>query len=242
MQQGTSVPELSGFTFPSCYYIHAEMEGLGVMKAKLYLLPLVFSALLTFSTPSTCYSALLTFDDIHTSTNYSDNLGIITNGYQGLNWVNFFVINAPLDADQLVTNGYYYGMVSASNVAFNGFGNPSEIDSVGTSFNFIGVYLTGAWNSNLNVEVQGFRGGSLMYDQIVVVAATNATLFTFDYMDIDRLYFNSFGGQNAGFPVGGGEQIAMDNLTFEFVPEPSSFLLTTAAALMLWPILRRKRA
>jgi hypothetical protein len=34
----------------------------------------------------------------------------------------------------------------------------------------------------------------------------------------------------------------MDNFTFEFVPEPSSLLLTVAGALLLWPLLKRKRA
>jgi hypothetical protein len=34
----------------------------------------------------------------------------------------------------------------------------------------------------------------------------------------------------------------MDNFTFEFVPEPSPLLLTAAAAGMLWPLLKRKRA
>jgi len=35
---------------------------------------------------------------------------------------------------------------------------------------------------------------------------------------------------------------AMDNFTFVFIPEPSSFLLATAGALLLWPLLKRKRA
>ena len=34
----------------------------------------------------------------------------------------------------------------------------------------------------------------------------------------------------------------MDNFSFEFVPEPSSLLLATAGALLLWPLLKRKRA
>jgi len=34
----------------------------------------------------------------------------------------------------------------------------------------------------------------------------------------------------------------MDNLTFEFVPEPSSLLLATLGALLLWPLLKRNRA
>jgi hypothetical protein len=80
-----------------------------------------------------------------------------------------------------------------------------------------------------------------MYDQIVIVAATSSTQFAFNYLDIDRLYFNSFGGQNAGFPSGLGEHFAMDNLSFEFVPEPSSLLLTFAGALVLRSLLKHGR-
>ncbi len=89
-------------------------------------------------------------------------------------------------------------MVSPSNVAFNAGGDPAEIDSA-TNFNFFSAYLTGAWNSNLNIEVEGFNGAKEIYDTIVVASATNPTLFTFNYLDIDRLYFDSYGGQSAGF-------------------------------------------
>src|SRR5260221_13569032 len=94
-------------------------------------------------------------------------------------------------------------MTTLSNVAVNDFGAPAEIDSLGTNFNFLSAYLTGAWNNNLNIEVQGFSGTNLLYDTTVVASATSPTLFTFNYLDIDRLTFNSFGGQkNAGFPSG----------------------------------------
>jgi hypothetical protein len=138
-------------------------------------------------------------------------------------------------------NGYNYGMVSASNVAYNAFGNPAEIDSPGTNFNFLSAYFAGAWNSNLNIEVQGFRDANLVYDETKVVSATNATLFTFDCLDIDRLYFNSYGGE----PAFGGSSRAvfvMDNFEFEFVPEPSSFLLAALGGISLVAFLRRKRA
>jgi hypothetical protein len=71
-------------------------------------------------------------------------------------------------------------------VALNAFGTPAEIDSA-TNFNFLSVYLTGAWNSNLNIQVKGFNGAEEIYDTIVVASATNPTLFTFNYLDIDRL-------------------------------------------------------
>jgi hypothetical protein len=133
-------------------------------------------------------------------------------------------------------------MVSPSNVAFNDFGSPAEIDS-SSNFNFFGVYLTGAWDSNLNIEVEGFRSGTMLYDTTVVASATSPTLFTFNYLNIDRLDFSSSGGQDAGFStVFGGQNFVLDNFAFEFVPEPSPLLLTAAAALLLWPLLKRKRA
>jgi hypothetical protein len=126
-------------------------------------------------------------------------------------------------------------------VALNAHGDPAEIDSPGTNFNFLSTYLTGAWNSNLNIQVQGFSGATMLFNTTVVASATSPTLFTFNYLNIDRLYFNSFGGQDAGFPSGMGEQFVMDNLTVEFVPEPSTFLLTGAGVLTLCALRKRKR-
>jgi hypothetical protein len=215
------------------------------MKRILPVLGFTFLTVAGFSVVSPVSATVITFDDMSSSI-FSNGVPfdqtVITNGYQGFDWANFFTLNGPLEVEVYGTNGAYYGMVTASNVAFNGGGTPAEVDSSGTNFNFLSAYLTGAWKSNLNIEVQGFSGATLLYDTTVVANATSPTPFTFNYLDIDRLTFNSFGGQNAGFPLGSGEQFAMDNFTFEFVPEPSSLLLATAGALLLCPFLKRRRA
>lgn len=185
---------------------------------------------------SPCRATILTFDDIPINTG---NGSFLTNSYSGLSWSNFAIANAILFTQVNGSNGFYNGMVSVSNVVGNAFGAPAEIDSL-TNFNFISTYLTGAWNSNLNIEVRGFGGGAMLYSTTVVVGVTSPTLFTFNYTNIDRLYFNSYGGDYAGFPAGSGEHFVMDNFSFEFVPEPSSLLLTTLGTLTLWPILKRK--
>ena len=211
------------------------------MNAKLFLLPLSFLTLLAFSTASTRSQTVITFDDIPLNNGTGE---FLANNYQGLVWSNFAVVNGILNHNNFpfVTNGFFYGVVSSSNVALNAGGDPSEIDSPGTNINFLSAYFTGGWNSNLSIEVQGFSGATLLYDTTVMASATNSTLFTFDYSNVDRLYFHSFGGQLA-FPGSqfGGAQFAMDNFTFEFVPEPSPLLLTAGAALLLWPLLKRKR-
>ena len=205
------------------------------MRSKLLPFSLVILALFTFSVGSIRSQTVATFDDLSAVPS-----GNIPNGYQGLAWSNLWVLNAILVANDVGTNGYYYGMVSPSNVAFNAGGDPAEIDSA-TNFNFFSAYLTGAWNSNLNIEVEGFNGAKEIYDTIVVASATNPTLFTFNYLDIDRLYFDSYGGQSAGFPNGGGVIFVMDNFMFEFIPEPSTLLLAALGAVSLVAFLRRKR-
>jgi hypothetical protein len=209
------------------------------MKARFFL-PVAFSMLFAFCAAPTSAATLITFDDFLDIRNGDGTL--IANKYASLVWSNFGIGNEILHTINNGPSGYYYGMVTPSNVAFNAFGDPAEIKAVGTNFNFLSAYLTGAWNSNLNIEVQGFRGGALIYDQTVVAAATNPTLFAFNYLDIDRLYFSSFGGQSAGFSSSPGENFAMDNFTFEVVPEPSSLLLTSAGVLTLCVLRKRRRA
>jgi hypothetical protein len=65
-------------------------------------------------------------------------------------------------------------------------------------------------------------------------------LFTFNYLDIDRLYFSASGGEPA-FGGNDGNNFAMDNFDFEFIPEPSSFLLAALGGVSLVAFLRRKR-
>jgi hypothetical protein len=210
------------------------------MKMKSFLLPLSTLALLVFSASSGCSQTVITFDDIPLNNGTGE---FLANNYHGLVWSNFAVVNGILNSNinGHITNGFYYGVVSPSNVAIADFNGTSEIDSPGTNLNFLSAYLTGGWNSNLNIEVQGFNGTNLLYDTTVVASATNPTLFAFNYLDINRLSFTSSGGQPA-FGGGAAEQIVMDNFTFEFVPEPSSLLLATAGALLLCPLLKRKRA
>jgi len=209
------------------------------MNTKLLILSVTLLTFLAFSSVPTRSQTVITFDNPPLN---SGTGSYITGAYQGLSWSNFARLNGILSPTvyPTLTSGFYYGVVSASNVAVNAAGEPAEVDSV-TNFNFLSAYFTGGWHSNLNIEAEGFNGTNLIYDQTVVASATNPTLFTFNYLNIDRLYFNSFGGQTA-FGFDGGNQFAMDNFTFEFIPEPSSLLLTAATALLLWPVLKRKRA
>jgi len=208
------------------------------MKRKVFLIPAVCLSFLVFCAVSANSQTVVTFDDLPNSTTGT----FIASPYQGLSWSNFAVVDPILFSNAYgYSVGYGYGMVSPSNVALNAYGNPAEIDARGTNFNFFSAYLTGAWNSNLNIEVEGFNGAQEIYDTIVVASATNPTLFTFNYLDIDRLYFNSYGGLPAFSPINNETPFVMDNFMFEFIPEPSTFLLAALAGASLAAVLRRKR-
>jgi len=141
------------------------------MKVKSFLFSITCLTPLLFSLASTSRGTVITFDDLSETASGS----FIASPYHGFVWNDFFALNGVLNPAVFTgypTNGYYYGTVSASNVAVAGFGSPGEIDSSATNFNFLSAYLTGAWNSNLNIEVQGFNGSTLLYDTTVVASAT----------------------------------------------------------------------
>jgi hypothetical protein len=73
------------------------------------------------------------------------------------------------------------------------------------------------------VEVQGFVGGVLTYDNTYTVNTTGPDLIDFNYLDVNEVDFIASGGTNNGNPGGGkGTQFAMDNMTISAVPEPAS--------------------
>ncbi len=168
-----------------------------------------------FLIPAFARAAILTFDDIEPPL----SSGIVPYGYGGLNWDHIRYINGPSAAPN---SGYTAGRVSGDYVAFNE--NELVTRVTNGNFDFNGAWLTGAWNDDLNIRVVGTLSGIKLYDRTVVVNSTSPTWFQFDFLRIDTLYFDSFGGtQNPNYP-GNGTFWAMDNFTYN-IPESSTLLL-----------------
>jgi hypothetical protein len=176
---------------------------------------------------------LITFDDL--PANFA-----IPNGYAGLSWNNFYALNGVNynAGDGVSASGYANGLVSPNNVVYNAEGNPAYI--IGGQFNLNSAYLTAAWNNGLQLEVQGFVGGTLSYDNTYTVNATGPALINFNYLGVDRVNFISSGGVNAGFGDS-GEQFAMDNLSATIVPEPTTLAMAGLSGLSLMLFRRRRK-
>ena len=159
----------------------------------------------------------------------------IPDGYAGLRWDNFWVSDTTKN---LTPSGYHNAVVSPDNVAYNGDGNPAQLGkgsvNLDGSFNLNTAYLTAAWNNGLQVEVQGFVGTTLIYDNTYTVNTTGPTLVNFNYLGVDAVSFISSGGTpNPIYTRGGsGTQFAMDDLSIT-VPEPSAFAYIESAIMLL---------
>ena len=180
-------------------------------------------------------ATVLTFDDVTAASR-----AVIPNGYGGFDWDNLHALD-PV-ARGYDPSGYVNGIVSPTYVAANPNADPAGLwVATPERFDFSGAYLTGAWNDGLSVRVQGYRDGTPVYDETVVTSAYAPTWFQFDFLDVDRLHFTSFGGVDVGFG-GYGEHFAMDNFTFnEPIPEPLTVAGLALSLGALGTYLRRRK-
>jgi len=167
-----------------------------------------------FCVPGLCSTGtLITFDDLSAGVG-----GVqIANGYAGLNWSNFYALDGPSYG-----GGYAAGVISSPNVAYNGFGAPASFSSP-APFTLDSLYLTAAWNDNLQVTVTGLNNGQAIAGDTatLTLSATQPTLFAPGWSGLTEVDFTSFGGTPHPGYEGGGDHFALDNLAIDATPEPS---------------------
>ena len=144
-------------------------------------------------------------------TNTPGNFANLTT-YGGLIWTN----TATLDAIAFASggdSGYTEGLISTNNVAYPQDSSSASGFSTKAGHTMIvkNAYITSAWNNNMQIEIQGYKHGILLYDNFVVLSATQPTLVQFPNKKVNKVIFITSGGTNYGYG-GSGEYYALDNL------------------------------
>jgi hypothetical protein len=144
-------------------------------------------------------AAMITFDDLPDSFPGDPT----PNGYGGLDWDHLYV----LDGSNINTfygisaSGYANGVVSPNKIAFNYYGSMA-ITTSASAFNLVSGYFTAAFNNNLSLEVKGYNGTTLLYDQIYTLNPYSPINMALNMNNITEADFNSSGGYNAGLNYG----------------------------------------
>jgi hypothetical protein len=166
---------------------------------------------------------ILTFDD---------------GNYGGLQWNDFGFADGSL---YWAGSGFRNGIVSPNNVAYTYNGGTATL-SGSRPFDLLSGYFTGAWKDGLQMEVKGFVGTVLTYDNTYTVSTANSTFITLNYSGVDEVVFSSSGGSLNpaffGYINPPADVVVMDNLTIapSPIPEPCplSLLAFSAMAMIIW--------
>ncbi len=195
----------------------------------------VVFGLFLFLPPVQAGLVTVTFDDLE-ETGFTPVGSFIPDGYVGLNWHDFGVIDPMSLGEPFETSGYTNGIVSGSHVGYS-VDAGSTISFSGGAFDFESAYLTAAWKNNVRVLITGYDAQkTAIYQDILFIDSDTTLLHTFNYVGINSLEIRSTGGVDAGYG-GFGSNVVYDNVTFSTpsvtVPEPISLSLFRIGILSL---------
>jgi hypothetical protein len=172
-------------------------------------------AVLISAAPSSSRATVLDFETIIPA---ESGIGPIPDGYGGFNWDGMVVVHQP---------SFFCGAAEAIG-EFNAVSfQTATISLPAGTFDFNSAYLAAACRDGLHVNVEGLRGGAVLFFRTVVVDTTGLTFFEFDYDDIDTLRVSRSAGVGSGCPLCSPEEmeVVIDNFAFN---EPIATTTTTS--------------
>lgn len=168
------------------------MKGLQKYMKRLYRFLLCICCVAAMTSDSR--AALLGFEELSPGTEWVN----VPNGYGGLQWYYFGTLSGALRPPR---EGYYTGMISPTNVAFNILGEPAAVYS-DRPFGLSSGYFTAAFGA-LQIRIRGFSGTNLIYETIQGLTTQGPTLINLNYSGVTKVSFET---------IPSGNWFVMDNL------------------------------
>ena len=108
------------------------------------------------------------------------------------------------------------GTISPDNTLFGGYaGSFSFSRPTGGLFSIYGLYVTPAWNDNLNVTITGYRNGAAIYSLSKVLVSPFSTEYTnLNFIGIDNINIASSGGTRDPGVAYNGTHVTFDNIEY----------------------------
>jgi hypothetical protein len=185
----------------------------------------------------------LTFDDLGYGVTLSK--GEQYEQYKGFTWSNFMSFSSKAAQGNGYASGYTAMYKHSGMGILNWEAQGAQLVRVdGSLFDFGSADMIAAWNDGLHVTVTGWLGDEAKYTQLVTLDSTVVSPKVFNFTDIDKLTFSSFGGMKNPLNLTNGTHFAIDNMNFNVttaVPEPSSYAMLLAGLTMVGFIARKRK-
>ena len=130
---------------------------------------------------------MITFDDITNSTTAGAS---VPNGYNGLNWGNF----AVLDGDTFFNprTGYKAGLVSHPYLAFDPWAADMNVANPNGTFTVNSFYSCAVWyDGDVTLRITGSKSGTALHTKSYLLSSVNKTLIELNWSDVDSVLLAS---------------------------------------------------